>query len=130
MADSRQERPPRPPEHVPGFVTVWHAQDEGPPQDAVCPTCEIVIGSVGERGKTELLCRKCQTMFRVEGRPGGTPNMTAAGRRTLVGEGDGRLGDALRGKRPAAWHYGTGDYVFQVILIILLFAAILLSMNQ
>jgi len=130
MAESRQKRPPRPPEHVPGFVTVWHAQDEGPLQDVVCPTCDKVIGSVGERGKSEILCRQCQTMFRVEGRPGGAPSMKSAGRRTIVGEGDGRLGAALHGKRPAAWHYSAGDYVFQVILIVLLFAAILISMNQ
>ena len=113
-----------PDEHVPGFVTVWKAKDGGPRQEVICPRCDKAFGSVGENDETELLCRQCQTVYRVRGNAGGAPTLEAAGRRILVEEGDGRLGDALRGKRPKDWNFSTGDYVFHIILLIALFVAL------
>lgn len=120
--------PHEPTEQVPGFVTVWRAEDAGLAQEVTCPRCDTVFGSVGERSETELLCRKCQTVYRVRGTAGGTPTVEALGRRILVDEGDGRLGDALRGRRPKDWTFSTGDYVLHVILIIALFVALAISM--
>ena len=126
MAEDAKEQD----EHIPGFVTVWKAEDAGEPQEITCPRCDKVFGTVGEKTTTELLCRQCQTMYRVVGNPDGEPTVEQMGRKIIVAEGDGRLGDALRGKRPTEWKFTTGDYVFQIMLVILLFVALMISMSQ
>lgn len=117
-----------PAQHVPGFVTVWEAQDLGPEQDVTCPRCQKVFGTVAERYEKELLCRDCQTVYKVKGCPEGTPSAESL-RRQIIIEGDSSLADALHGKRPKGWTYTTGDYVFQVLLLILLFVALALSIK-
>lgn len=117
-------------ECVPGFRTVWTAKDGGPRQDVTCPRCDEVFGTVGEAETKELLCRDCQTIYLVNGNPRGEPTAESL-RRTIVVEttGDSRLGDALRGIRPACFGLTAGDMVFNAVLIILLFVAIAIAMG-
>ena len=117
-------------EHVPGFKTVWKAEAAGPRQQAVCPRCNVEIGSVGQKEKVELLCRQCMTIYQGEGQGEDPPKLTPA-RKTIVveGLGDSRLGDALRGKRPACFKFTTGDAIANIIIIILLFIAIALAIQ-
>ena len=113
---------------LPGFVTVWHSKDEGPQQDVTCPKCNKVFGTVGEKGEMELFCKQCQTVYFVKGNPDGEPAIEQKGRRIVI-EGSSRLADALHGKRPEGWEFSTGDYIFQIFLLILLFVALAFTLG-
>ncbi len=119
-----------PNEHVPGFKTVWKAGDSGPRRAVTCPRCHKEMGSIGAGERVELLCRECLTIFLVEDQPDAPPKFTPL-RKTIVVEdlGDSRLGDALRGKRPACFKFTTGDAIANIIIIILLFIAIALAIQ-
>jgi len=99
-------------ESTPGFRTVWRAPDVGPEQAVTCPRCHVAIGTVGERGKAQLFCTRCQTVYRAEGRAGAPPAVESIGQRVVI-EGENKLAQMVQGGFPEVrpWWFSVGAQV-------------------
>lgn len=115
---------PEPPDagHSPGYETVWQAPDAGEQQAVVCPSCRVEIGTVGEKEERQLFCTHCQTVYRVRGSLDGPPEVERLYRRVVV-EGEGTIGQALRGGQPDVpprWAGAAAQAALWLLLLLLL----------
>ena len=114
-------------DNTPGFHATYEAPDVGPEHAVICPRCHAVVGAIGEREEREVFCAHCQTVYRVAGREAAPPQIERLRQRVVI-DGEGHLGQALRGEHPDVPPWW-GSAPAQAFLWLILFLALLIALS-